>query len=132
MEIKDITVSKKSDDTLITHIFQDEEGIKQITSDGYVVDVNLKNAHKCEWAGASSVGIHRIKGNLDTRYNKVELLSEHNRSRIIVDGVEIKRVTRLDVHRDTKSLKTVISIDFECDLDTVERKKDRFFVDERE
>lgn len=132
LEIKEITVSKKSDDTLITHIFQDEEGIKQITSDGYVVEIKLKDPQNCEWAGASSVGIHRIKGNLDTRYNKVELLSEHNRSRIIVDGVEIKRVTRLDVHRDTKSLKTVISIDFECDLDTVERKKDRFFVDERE
>ena len=71
------------------------------------------------------------KGDENMGYNKVELLSEHNRSRIIVDGVEIKRVTRLDVHRDTKRLKTVISIDFECDLDTVERKKDRFFVDER-
>ncbi len=42
MEIKEITVSKKSDDTLITHIFQDEEGIKQITSDDYVVEIKLK------------------------------------------------------------------------------------------
>lgn len=43
MEIKDITVSKKSDGTLITHIFQDEEGIKQITSDDYVVEIKLKD-----------------------------------------------------------------------------------------
>ena len=78
------------------------------------------------------MGIHRIKGNLDTRYNKVELLSEHNRSRLFIDGTEIKGVTRLDIHRDANGCKTEISIDFECDLDTVERKKDRFFVDERE
>ncbi len=91
-----------------------------------------KDTQKGEWAGASEdLRVRRIKGN-KSMYNKVGLLSENNRSCIIVDGVEIKGVTRLDVHRDTKSLKTVISIDFECDLDTVERKKDRFFVDERE
>lgn len=66
------------------------------------------------------------------RYSNVELLSERNRSRIFVDGTEIKSVTRLDVHRDADSCKTEISIDFECDLDTVERKKDRIFVNERE
>lgn len=65
-------------------------------------------------------------------YNNVKLLSEHNQSRIFVDGTEIKSVTRLDVHRDADSCKTEISIDFECDLDTVERKKDRIFVNERE
>lgn len=65
-------------------------------------------------------------------YNNVKLSSEHNRSRIFVDGTEIKSVTRLDVHRDADSCKTEISIDFECDLDTVERKKDRIFVNERE
>ena len=90
------------------------------------------DTQKGEWAGASEdLRVRRIKGN-KSMYNKVGLLSENNRSCIIVDGVEVKGVTRLDVHRDTKSLKTVISIDFECDLDTVERKKDRFFVDERE
>lgn len=90
------------------------------------------DTQKGEWAGASEdLRVRRIKGN-KSMYNKVGLLSENNRSCIIVDGVEIKGVTRLDVHRDTKSLKTAISIDFECDLDTVERKKDRFFVDERE
>lgn len=130
MEIKEITVSKKSDDTLITHIFQDEEGIKQITSDGYVVEIKLKDPQNCEWAGASSVGIHRIKGNLDTRYNKVELLSEHNRSRLFIDGTEIKGVTRLDIHRDANGCKTEISIDFECDLNTVQLKKDRVIVNE--
>lgn len=53
-------------------------------------------------------------------YNNVKLLSEHNRSRIIVDGVEIKNVTRLDIHRDIENCKTIVSINFECDLDTVE------------
>lgn len=56
-------------------------------------------------------------------YNNVRLLSEHNRSRIFVDGTEIKNVTRLDVHRDANNCKTEISIDFECDLDTVEQKE---------
>ena len=57
------------------------------------------------------------------RYNKVELLSQHNCSRLFIDGTEIKGVTRLDIHRDANGCKTEISIDFECDLDTVERKK---------
>lgn len=65
-------------------------------------------------------------------YNKVELLSQHNCSRLFIDGTEIKGVTRLDIHRDANDCKTEISIDFECDLDTVERKKDRIFVNERE
>lgn len=51
LEIKEITVSKKSDDTLITHIFQDEEGIKQITSDDYVVEIKLKDPQNCEPSG---------------------------------------------------------------------------------
>lgn len=46
--IKEVTVTKKSDDTLITRIFQNEEGIKQITSDDYVVAVKLKDPQKCE------------------------------------------------------------------------------------
>ena len=48
MEIKEITVSKKSDGTLVTRIFQDEEGIKQITSDDYEVEVKLKDPRNCE------------------------------------------------------------------------------------
>lgn len=58
-------------------------------------------------------------------YNEVELLSERNRSRIFVDGTEIKGITKLDIHREANSCKTEISIDFECDLDTVQLKKDR-------
>lgn len=48
MEIQEITVYRKSDDTLITHIFQDGESVKQITSDDYVVEITLKDPHDCE------------------------------------------------------------------------------------
>lgn len=64
--------------------------------------------------------------------NNVRLLSKDNKTRIFVDGTEIKGVTRLDIHRDANGCKTEVSIDFECDLDTVEQKKDRVFVDECE
>lgn len=40
-KIEKITVSKKSDGTLITHIFQDEEGIKQITSNDCAVEIKI-------------------------------------------------------------------------------------------
>lgn len=43
MEIKEITVFKKSDKSLVTKIFEDEEGIKQITSDDVEVDIKLKD-----------------------------------------------------------------------------------------
>lgn len=43
MEIKEITVFKKSDKTLITKIFEDEDGIKQITSNDVEVDIKLKD-----------------------------------------------------------------------------------------
>lgn len=43
VEIKEITVFKKSDKTLITKIFEDEEGIKQITSNDVEVDIKLKD-----------------------------------------------------------------------------------------
>lgn len=43
MEIKEITVFKKSDKTHITKIFEDEEGIKQITSNDVEVDIKLKD-----------------------------------------------------------------------------------------
>lgn len=64
------------------------------------------------------------------RYSNVELLSERNRSRIFVDGTEIKGITKLDIHREANSRKTEISIDFECDLSTVQLKKDRVIVNE--
>lgn len=50
MEFKEITVYKKSDNTLITRIFQDNEGIKQITSDDYMVEIKLKDPHVCEFS----------------------------------------------------------------------------------
>lgn len=62
-------------------------------------------------------------------YNKVGLLARNNKTRTFVDGVEVKGVTRLDVHRDTNSCKTEISIDFECDLDTAKQKNDRVVID---
>lgn len=43
LEIKEITVFKKSDKTLITKIFEDEDGIKQITSNDVEVDIKLKD-----------------------------------------------------------------------------------------
>lgn len=48
MEIEEITVYKKSDDTLITRIFQDEEGIKQITSDDYEVEIKTERSENME------------------------------------------------------------------------------------
>lgn len=48
MEIKSISVSNKSNGELLTHIFEDEEGIKQITSDECDVVINLKDPHECE------------------------------------------------------------------------------------
>lgn len=70
------------------------------------------------------------KGDENMEYNKVELLSQHNCSRLFIDGTEIKGVTRLDIHRDANDCKTEISIDFECDLNTVQLKKDRVIVNE--
>lgn len=48
MSIKEITVYKKSDKTLITKIFEDEEGIKQITEDEYEVIIKTKDSQECE------------------------------------------------------------------------------------
>ncbi len=131
MESKDVLIAIKN-----------EESIEVLEALARVIESRItllkcleeieKDTQKGEWAGASEdLRVRRIKGN-KSMYNEVELLSERNRSRIFVDGVEIKGVTRLDIHREANSCKTEISIDFECDLDTVERKKDRFFVDERE
>lgn len=48
--LEEITVYKKSNNTLITRIFQDNEGIKQITSDDYMVEIKLKDPHVCEFS----------------------------------------------------------------------------------
>lgn len=44
MNVNEITVKKKETNELVTRIFEDEEGIKEITSDDYIVEVkgNIK------------------------------------------------------------------------------------------
>lgn len=39
MNLSEITVKKKETNELVTRIFEDEEGIKEITSDDYIVEV---------------------------------------------------------------------------------------------
>lgn len=39
MNVNEITVKKKETNELVTRIFEDEEGIKEITSDDYIVEV---------------------------------------------------------------------------------------------
>lgn len=39
MNVSEITVKKKESNELVTRIFEDEEGIKEITSDDYIVEV---------------------------------------------------------------------------------------------
>lgn len=48
MEIQEITVFNKTTKELVTTIFEDDEGIKQITSDEYEVIIKTKDPHKCE------------------------------------------------------------------------------------
>ena len=39
MNLSEITVKKKETNELVTRIFEDEEGIKEITSDDYIVEI---------------------------------------------------------------------------------------------
>lgn len=39
MNVNEITVKKKETNELVTRIFEDEEGIKEITSDDYIVEI---------------------------------------------------------------------------------------------
>lgn len=39
MNVNEITVKKKGTNELVTRIFEDEEGIKEITSDDYIVEI---------------------------------------------------------------------------------------------
>ena len=39
MNLSEITVKKKETNELVTRIFEDEEGIKEITSDNYIVEI---------------------------------------------------------------------------------------------
>lgn len=39
MNLSEITVKKKETNELVTRIFEDEEGIKEITDDNYIVEV---------------------------------------------------------------------------------------------
>lgn len=56
MNLSEITVKKKETNELVTRIFEDEEGIKEITSDDYIVEVkenglipvNKKNSYQGE------------------------------------------------------------------------------------
>ena len=48
MEIAEITVYRKGTRELITRIFEDENGIKEITDDDYVVDIQLKSSSEDE------------------------------------------------------------------------------------
>lgn len=63
-------------------------------------------------------------------YNKVGLLVKNNKTRIFVDGVELRRVSAFDVHRHMGQNTTTMSVEFECDLDTAEQKKDRVIINE--
>ena len=48
MEIAEITVYRKGTRELITRIFEDENEIKEITDDDYVVDIQLKSSSEDE------------------------------------------------------------------------------------
>lgn len=48
MEIREITVFNKMTSDLVTKIFEDSEGVKQITSDEYEVIVKLKDPQDSE------------------------------------------------------------------------------------
>lgn len=65
-------------------------------------------------------------------YNNVRLLSKDNKTRIFIDDVEIKWVSGFELRRYAGQDQTTISIEFACDLNTTERKKDRVLIDKRE
>ena len=48
MEKAEITVYRKGTRELITRIFEDENEIKEITDDDYVVDIQLKSSSEDE------------------------------------------------------------------------------------
>lgn len=48
MEIEEIVVYKKSNKELITKIFEDDNGIKELTSDDVEVHIKLKDSSKDE------------------------------------------------------------------------------------
>lgn len=48
MEIEEIAVYKKSNKELITKIFEDEDGIKELTSNDVEIYIKLKDSSKDE------------------------------------------------------------------------------------
>ena len=85
-----ITVIRKSDNSVITRIFEDEEGIKEITDDDYEVLIEKANSLADELA--STIKDLCSKTILSDEWRELIVEDEKTKEKLVIinsDGVEI-------------------------------------------